>query len=175
MRPKRIAPGLMLVVALAIPGAASADVRVDWDRAVTHARFGSFSWGEGTPLTNPLAEIKIRRAVTAALRGRGLKEKGEGADLRVILHSSLAPDQPMRDEGYRRHPQNWKTPVPDLDRIDAGTLVVDLVDAATDLLVWRAVATGTVTNNPSRNEKKVPRAVGRMFRRYPPPPPKTED
>lgn len=172
---RRIRLGVLLPVALAAAIPAAADTKVDWDHGVDHARFGSFAWREGTPLTNPLAELRIRQAVTALLVERGLTETAEDPDLLVAVHSSLSPDSAMNVGAYAHRSGMWETRAPDLDRIDTGTLVVDLVDPSSGVLVWRGIATGTVTNNPSRNRNKVPRALARMFRRYPPPPPAPED
>jgi hypothetical protein len=49
-----------------------------------------------------------------------------------------------------------------------GTLIVDLYDAATRRMVWRGVATATVTDKPSKNARKITKALAKMFDRYPP-------
>ena len=48
------------------------------------------------------------------------------------------------------------------------TLVVDLWDAQAKQLVWREVASDTVSNNLQQNEKKIDEAAEEMFKRYPP-------
>jgi hypothetical protein len=51
-----------------------------------------------------------------------------------------------------------------------GTLVVDIIDARTRALVWRAMATGDIKPNdkPEQRDKKMARAMEKMFRNYPP-------
>ncbi len=49
-----------------------------------------------------------------------------------------------------------------------GTLVVDLWDAQAKQLVWRGVASDTISDNPQQNEKKIDKAAEEMFKRYPP-------
>jgi len=44
-----------------------------------------------------------------------------------------------------------------------GTLVVDLFDAANRKLVWRGVATDTVSDNPQKNAEHIDKAVEKMF------------
>jgi hypothetical protein len=48
------------------------------------------------------------------------------------------------------------------------TLVVDIWDARTKQLLWRATATDTVSENPEKNEKKLKKAMEKMFKKYPP-------
>ena len=54
----------------------------------------------------------------------------------------------------------------------AGTLVVDLVDAAENRVVWRGIATGSVSTDPSKNRKIIQEAMRKMFDNFPPPPPR---
>ena len=48
-----------------------------------------------------------------------------------------------------------------------GTLVVDLHDNATQELVWQGVASGTVSENPEKREKKIPKTVNKLMKKYP--------
>jgi hypothetical protein len=45
----------------------------------------------------------------------------------------------------------------------AATLVVDIVDAKTQALVWRGVATDTVKGKPKKMAKEIEAAVRRLF------------
>ena len=49
-----------------------------------------------------------------------------------------------------------------------GSLVVDLVDAKTNELVWRAVASSTIPPDRKKLEKKIQKVVAKMFASYPP-------
>jgi hypothetical protein len=49
-----------------------------------------------------------------------------------------------------------------------GTLIVDLYDAKTRKMVWRGVATDTVSDKTSTNTEHIDKAVGKMFDKYPP-------
>jgi hypothetical protein len=54
-----------------------------------------------------------------------------------------------------------------VDRVVRGMLMVDVIDAKTKKLVWRATATDTITDNRQKNEKKIHKAVEKMFEKYP--------
>ena len=42
------------------------------------------------------------------------------------------------------------------------------VDNETDQLVWRGVATETISSKPEKNEKRFKSAIGKLFKKYPP-------
>ena len=49
-----------------------------------------------------------------------------------------------------------------------GSLVVDLVDASSKDMVWRGVATDTLSDKTKKNGHKLNKAIRRMFKKYPP-------
>ena len=49
-----------------------------------------------------------------------------------------------------------------------GTLVVDIWDTKKKELVWRGVATETLSSDPAKNQKLAQEVVEEMFKRYPP-------
>ena len=50
-----------------------------------------------------------------------------------------------------------------------GTLVLDFYDAKTKKMVWRGVATATASDKPSKNIKKMTKALDKLFERFPAP------
>jgi hypothetical protein len=52
------------------------------------------------------------------------------------------------------------------------TLVVDVIDARTNALVWRAVASSDINpaTSPGKRDQKIAKATGAMFKNYPPRP-----
>jgi hypothetical protein len=52
--------------------------------------------------------------------------------------------------------------------VRAGTLVVDMLDAATRELVWRAIARDSLSDKTDKNEKKLAKATRKMFEDFPP-------
>jgi len=49
-----------------------------------------------------------------------------------------------------------------------GTLVVDLYDAHTRQMVWRGVATDSVSDKPEKDTQRITKALQKMFAKYPP-------
>lgn len=53
-----------------------------------------------------------------------------------------------------------------------GTLVVDISDAQTSVMVWRSLASSDIrpTDRPESRDKKIAKATEKMFKNYPPRP-----
>lgn len=153
--------------AILLAPAVLADVSVDWDRGVAFAPYDTFGLEEGTALSNPLAALRLEQAVSAMLVDKGLRED-PSPDLLVIVHASVEPARSLNVGSYKEGGGTWETQASAIRVIDAGTFLVDLLEASTRRLIWRGMATDTITNNPGRNEKPVPRALRRMFRKFPP-------
>ena len=60
--------------------------------------------------------------------------------------------------------------VTDVRDIPVGTLVVDIYNNHTKRLMFRGVATDTVSDHPSTNTRRLNIAVDKMFRKFPPKP-----
>jgi hypothetical protein len=57
-----------------------------------------------------------------------------------------------------------------VEETPVGTLVVDIFDNHTKKLIWRGIATDTLSGKPEKDEKKLEKAVEGMFKHFPPPP-----
>ena len=49
-----------------------------------------------------------------------------------------------------------------------GTLVVDLADPQQKMVIWRGMASETLSDKSSKNIEKVQKMVRKMFEKYPP-------
>ena len=55
-----------------------------------------------------------------------------------------------------------------------GTLILDMYDGSTKKLVWRGTGSDTLSDKAEKNAKKVDKALQKMFKEYPPAPPKSK-
>ena len=53
-------------------------------------------------------------------------------------------------------------------RYTQGTLVIDIWDTRTNDLLWRGTVTDIISDNPEKNEKKMKKAMEKLFKKYPP-------
>jgi hypothetical protein len=156
-------PVLVLLSSTGLRGA----IEVEVDGTVDFSRFRTFAWRQGTPAKRAQAEKIIRAAVERELGKKGLASGSESADLQVVTHT-LADKHTLAALSDPDYLGYWAA-VQSIDayEVGAGTLVVDLVDAATRKLVWRAVARKTVKGSVEKMTRKIDNTIRDMFLKYP--------
>ena len=50
-----------------------------------------------------------------------------------------------------------------------GTLIVDIWDIKAKQLIWRGIASDSLSDNPQKNQEKAAKALAKIFEKYPPP------
>ena len=164
---------VLLVALVAMPlvaGVALAKRSVDFDQEADFTKYKTFTLSDEDPLPNPLAEKRLKNILREVMLAEGLEEVAEGGDLVVFSHGSNEKKQQVYVDnyGYGRWRYGWGTTTATVSEFDVGTLVIDLVDNETDQLVWRGVATETISSKPEKNEKRFRSAIGKLFKKYPP-------
>jgi hypothetical protein len=56
---------------------------------------------------------------------------------------------------------------------EEGTIIVDIYRADDKQLVWRGTVTGTISDDPKKNEKNIVKGIAKLFEKYPPAPRKS--
>ena len=147
---------------------ASGSVSVRSREGVDFAAFRSFAWREGTPARRHEAQQRIVGAVQRELQSGGLLAVEADPDLYVMTHALV--DRQTIDQ--LADPTYWEfiTGVKSVDAYDlqGGTLVIDLVDASSGQVVWRAVSSETVSGPLDKNLKKLDRLIRKMLKSFPP-------
>ena len=175
----------VLALSLAM-GCANITVHTDYDETVDFARYRTYQWLE-PPLReasaeeqkpddpfeqNTLLDQRVRRAVDRELASRGYREVAEGPPaFRVTYHVVLKDKSRLRSYGggiggYHR---GWHYGGLGGSSYDyqQGTLILDLIDPATDRLAWRGWAVGT-NRQGYYTEERVARSVEEILNRFPP-------
>lgn len=165
--------GLTLLAA----AASAQNVSVDYDRTANFAQYKTYAWARGTELADPLNHSRVVRAVDSALAAKGLRPAGPDADadMLVAYHASFDTNLQISGSAYGMGPfgiggDRWGTAT--VERVQVGTLVVDLTDARTHALVWRGMASSDVNpgDSAAAREKKINKATAKLFRNFPPAP-----
>ena len=162
---------IAVVVALAVGGCGSSmKIATDYDKAANFAPLKTYSWREGTPLPNPLMSQRVVAAVDAQLKAKGLTRVDTGGDVSVTYHAAADKQMDVQSFSSGGHYSCWGgcSTSTTVTNVTVGTLIVDLVDAKQDKMLWRGSATDTVSDNPAENEKKVNDGVKKMFENFPP-------
>jgi hypothetical protein len=160
---------------MVLTACASTNISSFVERGIDVRQYRTYSWGPadvqatGDPRldNNEFFQERIRAAVEQQLSRRGFeKTAAEAPDLLIHYHASV--EQQVNINGFDQRYMSCEDCEPYV--YDAGTIVVDLVDARTHRLVWRGWAEGSidgVIDNQAWMEKRVDEAVARIMERLP--------
>jgi hypothetical protein len=127
----------------------------------------SVSTGDPRLDNNRFFSERVRDSVDRELAARGFEKTASGTpDLLLHYHASITQEIEIAAPTDRfEHCLNCGTSVH-----DAGTLVIDLVDARTSRLVWRGWAekVDTVIDNQDWMEETIDLTVAQIMKRLPP-------
>jgi hypothetical protein len=129
-------------------------------------RYRTFAWTPGTPAAVSLTEQRIHAGVNAQLQAKGLTQVNANPDLYVATHVMKEQVPEVIANGFGPW-WGYGGGMASVQTYTKGTLVVDLYDAATKKMVWRGVATSTLSSKPSKNTAKLDKALAKMFEKYP--------
>ncbi len=149
--------------------AMAAKVQIKFDEGVDFTKYRTYAWGKGTPAARPEYQEYIVAAITRELEERGLRlATDEDPDLFVV--SVAFAKMEFATRGNYIHLDNWGVGIITSNTAGSATghLAVDLVDATSDKVVWRAVAEEMFGRKISNPQKKIDKITRKLFRNYPP-------
>jgi hypothetical protein len=170
--------GVVAAAALAV-GCATLQVSSHVEPSVDFTRFATFDWGPADALptgdprldNNPFFRDYLMGAVERELLARGYRRTTNGpAQLLVHYHANVT----RRFEVHGMEPSNYPNCYPNCEpsvaEYEEGTIVIDVVDAVTDKVVWRGWAQDNyrgVIDDQDRMQRQISRGIQRMFERFP--------
>ena len=176
MRTTRLLP---CALALCVASAAAAQtIRTDYDKNADFTKFKTFAFREGTPAPTPFVQQRIEAAIASELEARGMTRASGDPDLLVFTHTQVSTEKVVDVDhfGYRGY-YGWRgasgsTSV-NVREIPVGTVMVDLVNAKPNEIAWRGIAQDTLSTNPTpeKSEKRIQKAMAKLFKKYPVPKP----
>ena len=171
---------VMLVAAFTASGCAVAMTASSHvDRGVDFSMYDTYRWGPADVLPagdprldrDPFFQDHLQGAVEKQLALRDLRLVGnDDAELLIHYHANVVerinPNLVDRAWGICQSPEC----VPEVERYEAGTLVLDVVDARSQKLIWRGWAQTTVDQllgDRARVAKVIEAAIERMLETFP--------
>jgi hypothetical protein len=148
-------------------------VTVDYDHHANFQNYKTYAWAKGTPLANQLWDQRVIDGVDKKLAAKGFQKVDASAspDLYVLYHAAVGQQAQINTTSMGGWGWRWGggMATTTVDRIPVGQLVVDIGDAKTKKLMWLANSSDTLSDNPDKNQKKLDKALGKMFKNFPPP------
>jgi len=185
MNLNRIAAAAALTVVAGAP-AFGAKPQIQWDPEYDFSTVSTFQWREPPEISlersDPFLHSRIVNAVEYELTGFGLTEIDVAPDVYVTYHSSTETDVRITSTsvgygfgsyglgGWGHYGYGFGGPISTTSRateIERGTLVVDVVDADTNDLIWRGSASGIViSDDPQKTQRNVVRTIEKMAKQH---------
>ena len=152
--------------------AAAQTVYVDYNHNVDFTKFKTYAWGQGTnpnAIQDSLLVQSSQQEIDSQLSAKGLRkvQESEHPDLIVVTGSGMKQQTSYNawGTGGWRFGGGMGEVTPETTNI--GTLVVDIYDANGQKMIWRGIAQDALSSKGEKNEKKLSKAVAKMFKKYP--------
>jgi hypothetical protein len=181
MKLQRVVFALIGMMFLFAAKSSAQQVKTDYDRAVNFGQYKTYSWAQ-VKTKDALDVDRIKNAVNAALTAKGWTQVDSDSDVSIVAIEITRNQQTLNTFydgfgggwGWRRFGGGgFGEATTTTETYKVGTLVVDLFDAKTKQLIWRGASSDTLSNNSDKNIKNLDKGVNKMFRHFPPAPPKS--
>jgi hypothetical protein len=173
-----------VLAAAMLAGCSSLNVDLDYDPARNFGAYHTYAWlpavtskeGEAV-IRNDLVEARVTGAVDSALAAKNLQRTDKNsADFLVTYHINVEDRVDVRtiETGFSYRPLwRWGSQFDTetvVQQYKAGTLVLDIVDRATDKLAWRAAAETRLREGltPQQRDEEIRTIVNALISKFPP-------
>ena len=161
-------------------GFALSDIRVNttFDPSARFPQSATFGWDTGNPQlpddvrVDPLVlETRLREAITQALAQKNYQLRGYAPDFRVGYRVAITTDE-FADvpEGRYTLRDGWIPAMAGARKVEQGALLIDVIDAQSQRLVWQGVceANVTMTADDETKRDRLDQAVAALLADFPP-------
>jgi hypothetical protein len=160
-------------------------IYIDYDPSFDASGIETFAWSETSETSvaskDPLLHSRILNGIEYYLTLGGAREDESDPDVYVTYHTDskkeIVVDTSHYGYGYpsrwgyygRAYPYGggYGSSTSTVHTYNKGTLIVDIWAAASDKLVWRGIAANiTVTDNPTKMDKRIDKALKKMVDKW---------
>jgi hypothetical protein len=136
---------------------------------------GDASWANPVFLRNPELPGMISAAVNRQLTAKGFEKGPANAANFLVAMSASVQDVTVISKhryqgwshGYNRSSLDNANTATQLDKMTEGTLILEVIDTASEGVVWQSHGAGVITRRDNL-EKTVEAAIARMLATFPP-------
>ncbi|MGW8368364.1 MAG: DUF4136 domain-containing protein [Gammaproteobacteria bacterium] len=177
---------LGMVVVFGAPVAHAAKPQIQWNPDYDFMGARTFQWLDADEASlaqsDPFLHSRIRNAIEYQLTEKGMTEVQSNPDVYVTYHASMQSSTRLQSDsfgygvggygmgGWGYYGYGGAGPVSTTTRVievQSGTLLIDIVDATSNELVWRGVADGiNISNDPEKMQKNAVKAIEKMAKQY---------
>ncbi len=158
---------------LLLAGCATIKVYSDFDPSVDFSRYATFDFIGRPKGLDTFMQQRARTAVLRRLEARGVQRAEHDPDLLVAIAARTRVYKQINTVNWGwGYGWGWYGGMGGstsyVSDVPVGSLVIDLVDARTNQLVWRGLARVDLSADPRKNARILEDAIALIFDRYPP-------
>lgn len=112
--------------------------------------------------------------INKQMAARGYEKVSENPELIINVGVSITEEEQTRETNINEAPRyigqrnyHWESEEIVIRRYTEGTVTLDLVDKASNKMIWQAVAAGALEKKREKNQKKITKVVKKLFKKYP--------
>jgi len=158
-----------VIATLTTVGLAST-VSTDYDHSANFNGYKTYSWTK-VEAANSIWDARVKDDVDKGLAAKGWTQVPSGGEVSVVAVATSHTEQQLNTYyngfGGRRF-GGFGDATTTVEKYKVGTLVIDMFDAGSKNLIWRASASDTLSGNPEKNTKNLDKGVQKMFSHFPP-------
>jgi hypothetical protein len=167
----------LVVASFIVAASVSAQkVTTDYNHSTSFSRYHTYSWGE-VRTSDPLNVQRVKDAVNRDLSAKGWQMVSSNGDVTITAVGATRNQEEYNSFynglggfGWRR---GWGgggfgDTTTTVEQIPIGTLVLDMYDGSSRQIIWRGMASDTLSSKPEKNAQKLNKAVDKMFDKFPP-------
>jgi len=174
-RGRTLALGALLAIAGGAWACSTVEVSTDYDSAANFSQYKTFAF---LPMgkIDSITAGRVETAITRALQAKGLQRATGEGDLKISVRGRMSHQKVITSVGWGGYGwwRGWRGGMgtTTVQNVPIGTLLVDLVDARADKLVWRGTATRALdaSSTGAQKQEELDRAMAKLFAAYPPTP-----
>jgi hypothetical protein len=164
---------ILSIIGITVSCSATYDVKYDYDRQAQFSDFMTYDWMQAPENTrvNNLVVQRIKNAVNAELKAKGLTMTSNNPDVLIAEHHEKRDQLQISTWGYGRGYRGGHGPGGvSVYEFEEGSLILDFVDAKSKNLIWRGSAKAQVddVDTPEQSEELISAVVKEILKNYPP-------
>jgi hypothetical protein len=174
---------ILIAVAGMIACSSSVKVTSDYDKNVNFQQYKTFSLSKVDPSKQSISALnqdRVEKAIRAEMTKKGFQESADGD---LIVHSlvilkdkqSVTANTDYYGYGGTYRPYGWGggmgvsgTTTYNVQDYKDGSLIIEVVDAKTQKLIWEGIGNKEIDKPLKDPEKKVPEVVTSIMASFPP-------
>jgi hypothetical protein len=159
---------IVLCLALLASVALAGKLQVDHDPEVDFSTIRTYAWKEGVAAPNPKVQKAIVGSIESELEAKGLSQVPT-AEADVLVVTYVGGKMDLEIWGNYITSPTWRVGLLQVDVRDVtqGALAIQMLEPGSEDLVWLALASRGVSDNPEKVVRQVESTVKKMFKKYP--------